>query len=118
MNKFVSILVLGSAMALSACGGDSDSSGSNRVDDTPLELRGLLACETEGKNIIARTFRACSVIKPDLNKGKIFSLKCNTQGTRIDIKAAENADITGIKDDIELNPLGKYTYECKNIGIS
>lgn len=28
MNKFFSVLVLGSALALSACGGDSDSSGS------------------------------------------------------------------------------------------
>tara|TARA_R110002049_G_scaffold260818_1_gene436803 strand:- start:398 stop:763 length:366 start_codon:yes stop_codon:yes gene_type:complete len=31
MNKFVSVLVLGSALALSACGGDSDSSGSNNT---------------------------------------------------------------------------------------
>lgn len=33
MNKFFSVLVLGSALALSACGGDSDSSGSN--NNTP-----------------------------------------------------------------------------------
>lgn len=45
MNKFFSVLVLGSALALSACGGDSDSSGSNNTtpakptppDTTPVK---------------------------------------------------------------------------------
>lgn len=37
MNKFFSVLVLGSALALSACGGDSDSSGSNNnTPDSPV----------------------------------------------------------------------------------
>ena len=113
MNKFISVLVLGSAFALSACGGDSDSSGSSRVDDTPLELRGLLACETEGNRIIVERFRqACSVKKPDLNKGKIFSLECDVSDTQFSIKAAENADIDSIKDDIEISPFGKYNYQC------
>lgn len=35
MNKFFSVLVLGSALALSACGGDSDSSGS--TNNTPAK---------------------------------------------------------------------------------
>ena len=113
MNKFISVLVLGSALALSACGGDSDSSGSSRLDDTPLELRGLLACETEGTSIIVnRYIQACLVQKPDLNKGKIFSLECNVSDTQFIIKAAENADIDSIKDDIEISPFGKYDYQC------
>ena len=48
MNKFLSVLVLGSALALSACGGDSDSSGGSytgTVKPTPTK-----AAETSAKS--------------------------------------------------------------------
>ncbi|MDN3452413.1 MULTISPECIES: hypothetical protein [unclassified Psychrobacter] len=57
MNKFVSVLVLGSALALSACGGDSDSSGGSytgTVKPTPTK-----ACNITGKTVTGISNDSC-----------------------------------------------------------
>lgn len=117
MNKFVSVLVLGSALALSACGGDSDSSGSGSYDPTV----GLDSCAIRYNIITVSAFdiRGCSVTKPDINNGKRFGLSCknreNSEGelkSYFSITSAPGGNKENVKDDIESYPLGKYIYIC------
>ncbi len=65
MNKFVSVLVLGSALALSACGGDSDSSGSKTVirDPAPTPPTSTLPlCNVAGNVVTGIKNGSCDYI--------------------------------------------------------
>lgn len=121
MNKFVSVLMLGSALALSACGGDSDSSGSYNSSQ-PSDFNGLSNCATQGNEIFVREVnkftgtrlnRSCLVSKPDLIDGRTFSLECeiDPNGNYLfAIKSSSNRDSQVIKNDIENS--NRYKYKC------
>ncbi len=114
MNKLLSIALLGTALSLTACGGDSDSSGSSE----PIQFQGLSNCEIIGNNIIVRSFSgSCLVKKPNINEGKTFSLSCQDLtlpggpvNARFSIKTTEDADIKSIENDIQT--FNKYSYTC------
>lgn len=123
MNKFVSIVMLGSALVLSACGGDSDSSGSGSYNSSqPSEFNGLSNCATQGNDIFVREVnkftstrlnRSCLVSKPDLIEGRTFSLGCeiDSNGNGLfAINSSSKQDSQVIKNDIESS--GKYEYKC------
>ena len=131
MNKFVSVLVLGSVLVLSACGGDSDSSGSSSYNSSqPSDFNGLSNCATQGNDIFVREVnkftstrlnRSCLVSKPDLIDGRTFSLGCeiDSNGNQLfDIKSSSSRDSQAIKNDIESNnkndieSSSKYKYKC------
>lgn len=121
MNKFVSVLVLGSALALSACGGDSDSSGSYGSSE-PIQFQGLSNCAISGNTITVNELgRGCLVKKSNINNGKKFSLSCRISGlpprdvANFNIGYTNDGDGKEIKSDIESNPNGKYDYVCKPI---
>ena len=60
MNKFVSVLMLGSALALSACGGDSDSSGSyNSSTPKPTIPTKNKACNITGNTVTGFANSSC-----------------------------------------------------------
>lgn len=114
------IVLVGTALSLAACGGDSDSSGYYNgsvlppASIEPPQILALPPCVIEGRTIIVPRFtQGCSVKKPDLNVGRIFSLSCDVNPAQLDIEAALNADIQSVKTDIEISPLGKYAYECR-----
>lgn len=82
MNKFFSVLVLGSALALSACGGDSDSSGSN--NDTPdLPTNPTLAtCASTGispatVNVTVPNNGSCTYSASVVNSGAKVTYSCS-----------------------------------------
>lgn len=115
MNKFVSVLVLGSALALSACGGDSDSSGSYDP------AAGLPSCNTSGNTIIVTQFgQGCSVTKPDLNDGNRFGISCEqkySNGQTIEsyeVTTRVDGDPDSVIDDINSYNSG-YDYVCKSL---
>lgn len=118
MNKFTSVLMLSCALALSACGGDSDSSGSSGSYDPTV---GLDSCAIRYNIITVSAFdvRACSVTKPDINNGKRFGLSCknreNSEGelmSLFSITSAAGGNKETVKNDIESYPLDKYIYIC------
>ena len=115
MNKLLSIALLGAALTLSACGGDSDSSGSNNSNITPPEFVGLFSCAIEGRNIVVKQYaKECLVRNSKLIDGKVFSLSCTANKGIIFIKAVKKSDAEIVKRDIEINPNGKYSYECRS----
>ncbi|MGP4863426.1 hypothetical protein ACTXGK_04440 [Psychrobacter sp. T6-5] len=118
MNKFFSVLVLGSALVLSACGGDSDSSGSYGSSE-PVQFQGLSNCAISGNTITVNEIgRGCLVKKSNINNGKKFSLSCQIVGTpprgyaNFSIITTKDGDGDEIKRDIE-SANGKYDYVCK-----
>lgn len=90
MNKLMSTFVLGIAVSLTACGGDSDSSGSSNNNETiPAKFQGLSSCVVDKDSFVIEqdyfivdrstgTTPTCLVKVPDLNNGRTFSLSCKT----------------------------------------
>ena len=111
MRKVLGILALGSAVLLSACGGESDSSGS--ASDY---LESYPACQMSGSTIIVEETRVgCRVKKPDLNNGKTFVLSCRTYPSNImppefSITTTSDGNIKSIENDI--STFSKYAYSC------
>lgn len=111
MKKALTVLALGSAVLLSACGGESDSSGS--ASDY---LESYPACQISGNTIIVKEMSAgCRVKKPDLNKGKTFVLDCtnsivNTRPPEFSITTTSDGDVKSIENDIAT--FSKYSYSC------
>ena len=91
MNKFLSVLVLGSALALSACGGDSDSSGSD--NNTPAKPTTPTAPATPTKptsatcistgtspatvNVTVPNNGSCTYSAPVVNSGAKVTYSCS-----------------------------------------
>lgn len=120
MNKLIGMFLLGSALSLTACGGDSDSSGSSNNNSTPIQFQGLPNCAISDANITVEQYsRGCLVKGSKLISGRTFSLKCETrlQETLFPIVALSDRDAKAVKDDIE-NFNGKYTYICKGLSRS
>lgn len=86
MNKFVSVLVLGSALALSACGGDSDSSGSDINGSTPSNgqsptkpnLTTKKSCSVSGSTVNGLANDSCRFEDKDANANMVISCNGNT----------------------------------------
>lgn len=127
MNKQLSVVLLGAALALVACGGDSDSSGSSNSSNG-AQLDGLSSCSIVGNiitvnNIGSSAASRCVVKRPNINNGKKFSLSCQIFGlpnlpggqtARFTILSESGGDADDVKRDIERNPNGRYAYDCKN----
>ncbi|MEN6670593.1 hypothetical protein AAJP47_09475 [Psychrobacter sp. B38] len=119
MNKFVGVLVLGSALALSACGGDSDSSGSsNNNEIIPAKFLGLPNCVVDKDSFTIKqdfflveqsnnSSPTCLVKVPDLNNGRTFALSCNadvindTTVFNYQVGGDSRDDLDSIGDDIQ-----------------
>lgn len=94
MNKLVSVMLLGTALTLSACGGDSDSSGnSNNTNDNPVTpttptnpttpttpTTPTATCATTGSSpvkISVPNNSSCTFSIPNLIEGTVQTYKCN-----------------------------------------
>ena len=91
MNKFFRILALGSVLVLSACGGDSDSSGSNNSTPTnptptptnPTPTNPTLAtCASTGTspatvNVTVPEGGSCTYSVPFINSGDTMTYTCS-----------------------------------------
>ncbi|WP_435978610.1 hypothetical protein [Psychrobacter sp. DM4] len=122
MNTLVNVLLMGSVLALAACGGDSDSSGSYGSSEEPIQFQGLSNCQINGNTItVDEISRGCLVKKSNINNGKRFSLSCQVVGTsprafaNFIIRTTDDGDINEIDRDIENNPNGKYKYVCNPV---
>lgn len=133
--------MLSCALALSACGGDSDSSGSSNNNEViPAKFQGLPNCVVDGDSfLIEQDFfiidksnnssPTCLVKVPDLNNGRTFSLSCRDDVinglTLFDYQIGGDSrdDLRSIGDDIQefINYLeddnattsnSKYGYLC------
>lgn len=116
-------MVLGAALGLSACGGDSDSSGDSRFESEviPAKFQGLPNCVVDKDSfnidqdffLIPESMRpgndtpTCLVKVPNLNNGRTFSLACgpdlkNNDETSIYYQISEDmkGDLRSIGDDI------------------
>ncbi|WP_457857030.1 hypothetical protein [Psychrobacter pulmonis] len=98
MNKLLGVLLLGSTLFLTACGGDSDSSGSsytgsnsaptnpNTKPTTPPKPT-IAKCKSEGKNVYVPREGTCTFAIPNVNGGKESSYECSgntvTLGSKI-----------------------------------
>ena len=139
MNKLLSIVLFGAALSLTACGGDSDSSGDSRYDSEtiPAKFQGLPNCEIGSNSLIEQDFfridvsnngrPTCLVKVPDLNNGRTFSLACTEDSTSITIlndiiedgksnRQSINDDIAKfvayVNDDSATTSDSKYGYSC------
>ena len=83
-------MLLGAALGLSACGGDSDSSGntastpkpsvpndSNPPKPTPPPQPTVAKCKSEGKNVYVPKESTCTFAIPKVNGGKESSYECS-----------------------------------------
>ena len=84
MNKFSRILALSSVLVLSACGGDSDSSGSNNSTPTnPTPTNPTLAtCASTGTspatvNVTVPKDGSCIYSVPFINSGDKMTYTCS-----------------------------------------
>lgn len=87
MNKLLSVMLLGATVGLTACGGDSDSSGSSNNEIIPAKFQGLPNCvvdedsfEINQKHFIINESNndspTCLAKVPNLNNGRTFALAC------------------------------------------
>ncbi|MDA5132184.1 MULTISPECIES: hypothetical protein [Psychrobacter] len=98
MNKLLGVLLLGSTLSLTACGGDSDSSGSsytgsNSAPTTPNTQPttppkpSIAKCKSEGNNVYVPREGTCTFAIPNVNGGKESSYECSgntvTLGSKI-----------------------------------
>lgn len=119
MNKLLSFILIGSALTLSACGGDSDSSGSYNTSEDPVQFQGLPNCQINGTTInVDELGRGCLVKRSNINNGKKFSLSCQIAGTpprsitNFNIISSEGGNPDEVKRDIG-SANGKYVYNCR-----
>ncbi len=95
MKKLVSLVVFGSALALSACGGSSDSSGglslgktgSGGSGHTPSSVGSSKTCKTsaDGK-IVNVTVEGCKYSVAGFNHGKRQTYTCVSANGRVETK--------------------------------
>ncbi len=118
MNKLVGVFLLGAAVSLTACGGDSDSSGSSN-NVTPRDFLGVPNCAIAGNSIVVKEFgQGCLVKKSNLNKGKTFKLTCSNvpvKGSYIITTVGNGNDAESVKKDIESISGNKYLYTCQGL---
>ncbi len=140
MNKLLSIVLLGTALSLTACGGDSDSSGSSNNNEViPTKFQGLPNCVIGNSSLINQDFfrinvstdgsPTCLVKVPDLNNGRTFSLACRNDSINDEtifayqIGGDSRDDLDSIGDDIQAfvdyleddsatTSDSKYGYQC------
>lgn len=87
MKTLTSVLLLGSALALSACGGDSDSSGSkttatkSTTSDKPNEptkpTQPKDTCQVEGTNVYVPQEDSCTFTIEKVNNGVQQTYQCS-----------------------------------------
>lgn len=80
MNKLWGVVVLGAALGLSACGGDSDSSGSDAViRPTPPALAVCPSTRTGPNNVdvTVPNNASCTYSIPSMNNGAAQTYTCN-----------------------------------------
>lgn len=87
MNKLTSVLVCGAALALSACGGDSDSSGMTHYGSTTKPT--TEACSVAGKTITGIKDKSCTY-KNDSAQVDI-TLTCNNGKVVLDGKIGSSS---------------------------
>ncbi len=126
MNKFFSVLVLGSALALSACGGDSDSSGSNNdtpdlstnpttpttpttptnpntspILTPPTTPAGASSCNTSSNIVAGKSSGSCTYVTSNSNA----TVTCSTKGLVIDgnIGGFNSTNTTFVANSTKIN---------------
>lgn len=86
MNKLMGIFLLGTALSLTACGGDSDSSGSNTPaipttpatptkPTTPTKPNNGDACVSNGNEVLVTT-KGCNYSNSSMNNGASIKYTC------------------------------------------
>lgn len=106
MNKLISVLLLGTALSLTACGGDSDSSGSTTskttsTDTTPTPTTPTnTQCNVEGANVYVPNEGSCNFSISSFNDGDSQTYTCN--GSSVNVGGITGRTIT----------LGGYTIQC------
>lgn len=106
MNKFFSVLVLGSALALSACGGDSDSSGSTSVTSPNPAPKSKGTCVVNNNTIIAPT-TGCTYAATGINNSELIKYTC-TEDNRI---SSNGSGVDIISKSVVVD---KVTIQCAN----
>ena len=120
MNKFLSVLVLGSALALSACGGDSDSSGSDNstpakpttptsptapttppILTPPTTPAGASLCNTSSNIVAGKSSGSCTYVTSNSNA----TITCSTKGLVIDgnIGGFNSTNTTFVNNSAKIN---------------
>lgn len=86
MKKLTSILLLGTALVLSACGGDSDSSGSttttppakpNKPTEPIKPTKPKDTCKVEDKNVYVPKEGSCTFTIAKVNDGVQQTYQCS-----------------------------------------
>lgn len=87
MKELTSVFLLGAALALSACGGDSDSSGSTTTATPPAKpnkptepakpTKPKDTCKVEGKNVYVPKEGSCTFTIAKVNKGVQQTYQCS-----------------------------------------
>ena len=102
MNKFLGVALLGAALGLTACGGDSDSSGSTAVvpanptptnptptNPTPTNPT-TTTCQTSGTDITVPNNGSCTFSLPKYNSGAISTATCSNSRVTVGSITAGN----------------------------
>ena len=90
MHKFSILFVCGAALALSACGGDSDSSGMTHYGSTPTPT--VETCSVVGKTITGTKDKSCTY-ENDSEQVDI-TLTCNNGKVVLDGKIGSFSNFT------------------------
>ncbi len=90
MNKVMSVLLLGAALGLTACGGDSDSSGSYTGTDTP-PTPAIKQCKSEGTNVFVPNDSSCTFAIPSVNSGVAQTYTCSNGRVSLGTVSAGNS---------------------------
>ncbi len=104
-NKLLSVLLLGAALGLTACGGDSDSSGSTNVTPTDPKPKPPIitppatttTCQTTATDITVPNNSSCTFSLPKYNSGAISTVTCNNGTVSLGgITAGKGITINGV----------------------
>ena len=114
MNKLLGLSILGFAMLLAGCGGDSDSSGNKKNIERSEEFYfgHLSSCTINNGVIVATSLPGCTVQTSKLNKGQKFSLSCsrlNQTKALYRVKALATGDLNSVERDLEERKHFQYT---------
>lgn len=107
MNKLTSVLACSAALALSACGGDSDSSGMTHYGSTTKPTTEV--CSIAGKTITGVEDKSC-IYKDDSAQIDI-TLTCNNGRVILDGKIGNSSNFQGATFTSGANVNG-YILQC------
>ncbi|SLJ84888.1 hypothetical protein [Psychrobacter sp. DAB_AL43B] len=112
MNKLMGVFLLGAALSLTACGGDSDSSGSytgsNTTPPTQTDITTKKPCNVSGTTITGLVKDSCRFEDKNADANMVIGCNGNTMTLDGKIGGFSSSNSTYLKG----TNIGKFVLKC------